>query len=190
MARVRARVPALVLCLATLGCGGSGSKPTPSSTTGPSPTTPAPATTTTEKPPSLTAAPIAGLDATAFHASLQKTGFTTRPPGTTPGFVTTTSQRAGATVSTYGTGPTDVVKIIAEADTGVAPSVLVTVATQVAKGPEAKKAETWVKAELKKGPISPTKARVGTASFAKQPFELLVTGTTATLSIGRLAAKG
>lgn len=188
MARVRARAPALVLCLATLGCAGSGSKPTPSSTTSPSSTTPAP--TTTGKPPSLTAAPIAGLDAAAFHASLRKAGFTTGPPGTTPGFVTTTSTQAGATVSTYGTGPADVVKIIAEADGAAAPSVLVAVATQVAKGPEAKKAETWVKAELKKGPIGPAQPRVGTAAFAKQPFELLVTSTTATLSIGRLTAKG
>ena len=102
--------------------------------------------------------------------------------------MTTTSKRADATVSTYGKGPDDVVKIVAEADRAVAPTVLVSVASSVVKGADAKEAETWIKAELKKGPVSPTQPRAAQATYGQQPFELLVGQATVTLSIGRLTA--
>jgi hypothetical protein len=148
------------------------------------------ASTTTVGPPALTAAPIAGLGTSAFHAGLARAGFTTAPPTTRPGFVTTTSTRADATISTYGTGPADVVKVIAEADVKVAQAVLGEVATTVARGPDAKRAEAWIKAALRKGPISAAQPRAVAATYGRQPFELLVGATTATLSIGRLTAAG
>jgi hypothetical protein len=138
--------------------------------------------------PTLTAAPIAGLDAAAFHGLLESSGFTRTTSSTRPGFVPTTSTRADATVTTYGTGPADVVKIVAEADTKAAPSVLPTVAAAVAKGAEGKKAAAWLTVTLKKGPISVAQPRTATASYASQPFELVITATTASLSIGRTRA--
>ena len=181
MVWVRRRALGLTLCLAAPGCEGDGAQPPgPPSTNAPAPTT------TVARTPSLTAEAIPRLETAAVHAQLGQSGFAANPPTTTPGFVTTTSKRADATVSTYGKGPTDVVKIVAEADRAVAPTVLVSVASAVVKGADAKKAETWIKAELKKGPVSPTEPRAAQSTYGQQPFELLVAGATATLSIGRL----
>jgi len=167
-------------------CGGDGPDPVPPPTVGSS-TTEAP-TTTVARVPTLTAEPIAGLDPTALHRKLGTLGFTTGAPTTVPGFVTTTSQRSGATVSTYGKGPTEVVKLVAEVDRAAASQVLAVVALSATTGSEAKRAEAWVKGELRKeGPTSPTEPRSAQATYGEQPHELLVTTSTATLSIGRLS---
>ena len=184
MARVRRRVPGLLLCLPSLGCNGEGPRPpAPPVTTAPAPPT------TVARTPSLTAEAIPGVEAATIHGELGKIGFAADPPRTTPGFVTTTSKRADATVSTYGRGPADVAKVVAEANGAAAPAVLVSVASAVVKGAEAKKAESWIKTELKKGPVSPTRPRTAQATYGQQTFELLVRRATATLSIGRLTTK-
>lgn len=146
-------------------------------------------TTTVARVPTISAEPIAGLDPATLHRKLGTIGFTTGAPTTVPGFVTTTSLRSGATVSTYGKGSTDVVQIVAEVDKAAAPPVLATVALSATSGSEARKAEAWVKAELmKKGPTSPTAPRTARATYGGQPHELLITTSTATLSIGRLSS--
>jgi len=183
--RVRGRSSLVVFGLVAASCGG-GSRPTPATTAGPSTTTPA-ASTSPARAPTLSAAAIPGLGAPSFHAGLRSSGFASTAPGGTSGFVTTTSKRADATVTTYGRGPDDVVKIIAEVGTAAALDVLATVVAAVAKGPEAKRADAWLKAGLKMGPINATRPRSTVATFAMQPFELLVTASTATLSIGRVA---
>jgi hypothetical protein len=178
------RAAAATLSLVTLGCrGDGGDEPAPP----PSAVTTAPSVATTvARIPALTGDPIPSLEPAGLHANLGRIGFTTAAPATAPGFVTTTSRREDATVSTYGKGPTDVVKIIAEANTAAAPTVLVSVAAAPLRGSEARRAETWVKAELRKGAIGPTQPRMAKATYGRQPYELLVTSTTATLSIGRL----
>ena len=185
---MRRRGPVLILSLVATACGRGSSNP-PSSTVPSSTTAPAtaPTSTTIAPIPKLTAAPIAGLDVATFHGALGKIAFAARPPSSVPGFVTTTSTRNDATVSTYGRGDTDIVKIVAEADTGAAPMVLVAVAKSVLKGAEATQAEAWLKAALKKGPISPDQPSTASAVYAKEPFDLVVNAATATLSIGRLS---
>jgi len=137
--------------------------------------------------PTLTAEPIPGLDPATLHRKLGTLGFTVGAPTSVPGFVTTTSQRRGATVSTYGKGPSDVTQIVAEVDKAAAPQLLPTVALSATSGSDARKAEAWVKAQLKSSaPISPTAPRTARGTYGGQPHELLVTSSTATLSIGRL----
>lgn len=181
------RAPALLLCLAALGCGGGGGSPDPPPE--PATTTTLAPTTTAARVPVLTAEAIPGIEVAAVHDPLRKIGFAREAPKATPGVVTTTSKRGDATVSTYGKGPADVVKVVAEADRAAAPTVLVAVAGVVVAGADARKAETWVKAELAKGSISPTQPRTAQATFGRQPFELLVAKATATLSVGRLTTK-
>lgn len=183
VAPVRGVGIAVLLGLAVAGCGGARPEPAPP----PTPVPPAP-TTTTAKVPALTAAAIPGLATETVHGTLGRIGFTQVATVGSPGFMTTTSTRKDATVSTYGTGPADVVKVIAEADTAAAPVVLVAVARTAVKGTEAGRVETWLKAELRKGPIGPTQPRTAKATYDRQPFELVVTASTATLGIGRLTS--
>lgn len=177
------RIVTLAASLLAVGCNRAdpGPPPPPASTTIPAPTT------TVARVPTLTADPIPEVTAAAIHADLVEIGFTTARPTTAPGFVTTTSKRTDATVSTYGTGADDVVKVIAEADTTAAPTVLPAVAATVLKRREARRAGAWLGAELKKGPKSPTEPRTSSGTYGKQPHELLITTRTATLSIGRLS---
>lgn len=141
---------------------------------------------TTTRLPTVTGQPIPGLDTAAFHAAFGKTGFTQAPPTSLPGFTTTTSKRADATISTYGKGPADVVSIVAEADLPAAASILPAVVAAVAKGPDARKADAWVLAQLKQRPSSASGPRSASSTFGGLPYELLVNAVTATLSIGRL----
>jgi len=167
-------------CVLAVGCRGDRS-PSP-------PTTPstAAATTTTARVPVLTGDPIPSIQPSTIHGNLQNLGFAVGAPATAPGFVTTTSTRTDATVTTYGKGPDDVVKIIAQADSAAAATVLPPVAAALLNGSEARRARIWVTAELKKGAKSPTEPRTTKATYGQQPYELLITTTTATLSIGRL----
>lgn len=167
------------------GCSRDRAEPTPSSTT--ASTQPAPETTTT-RPPKVTAAAIPGVETAAFHSELAKLGFTAGSPSSRPGFVTTTSTREGATVSTYGQGTGDVAKIVAEADTKAAVEVLVPLARTVTHGADDRRVEAWLKAELKRGPISATRPRTARETYGGQVFDLLITAATATLSIGDLTA--
>lgn len=140
----------------------------------------------TPRLPAITSQPIAGLEAGAIHDDLARIGFTGGEPSGGEGFVKITSKRADATVSTYGTSPGDVVKIIAEANPAVAPAVLGKLAATAVPGLEATRAEAWVKTELKTRPTSPTQPHAARATYAKVPYELLVTSKSATLSIGRI----
>jgi hypothetical protein len=176
------RIVALAACLLAVGCSRGGSDPSPP----PRPWVTLAPTTTVDRVPNLTADPIAGVSTQAIHAELAALGFTTAEPTTAPGFVTTTSRRADATVSTYGTGAADVVQVVAEASTQAAPTVLPAVVVAVVKGADAKKAGAWVSAELKKGP-SPAAPRSSSATYGKLPHDLIITTKTATLSIGRLS---
>lgn len=137
--------------------------------------------------PNLTAEPIPGLETGSLHGGLERIGFAKSFSTARPGIVTTTSKRDDATVSTYGSGPADVVKIVAEANRDVAADVLGTVARAALTGSDARKAESWVKTELSaKAPAGATQPRTATAEYGSQPYELLVTPATATLSVGRL----
>ncbi len=181
------RIVVLVTCVLVSGCGKDGSDPSPSPSTGDPSTTVLAPTSTVARVPTLTAEPLSGVRTADLHAGLVKVGFTTAAPTTAPGFVTTTSKRNDATVSTYGKGADDVVKVIAEADKAAAATVLPAVAVATLKGTDGKRSEAWIKAELKKGPRSPTQPRSSTETFG-QPHELLITSSTATLSIGRLSS--
>ena len=186
VARVGGRGVGIVMCLVLVGCGGSrtGRPPAPSATTSPPPTS-----VSTTRAPSITGEPIPGLTPQAVHGGLEKAGFTTGQPGGNAGFVTITSKRADATVSTYGKSAGEVVKIIAEADPAVAPTVLGTVAAVAVTGADARKAESWVKAELKQAPTGPTQTSAAQASYGRVPYELIVTAKSATLSIGRVTSR-
>ncbi|MEO5680101.1 MAG: hypothetical protein ABIS47_10570, partial [Acidimicrobiales bacterium] len=68
----------------------------------------------TARAPKITAQPIPGLEAPDLQSRLTGIGFTGGPPNTAVAdFVTTTSKRADATVTTYGRGLTDVVEVVA-----------------------------------------------------------------------------
>lgn len=144
-----------------------------------------PANTTT-KLPKVTGEALPGVETAAFHATMARLGFTAGAPSTMPGFVTTTSKRTDATISTYGRGMGDVVKIVAEADKVAAVEVLVRVARTVTSAVDDPKVEGWLRAQLKKGPLSATQPRTARETYGGQPFDLLVTAITATLSIGDL----
>lgn len=185
VARVGGRGVGIVVCLAVVGCGGNRTvrPPPPSSTTAPPPSA-----VSTTRAPSITSEPIPGLTPQTVHGGLEKAGFTTGPPAGSAGFVTITSKRSDATISTYGKSPDDVVKIIAEADPVVAPAVLVPVAAVAVRRADARKAEAWVKAELKKAPTGSTSTHAAQASYGRVPYELVVTAKSATLSIGRVTS--
>lgn len=114
-------------------------------------------------------------------------GFTSGPPkALTADFVTTTSKRADATVTTYGRGLTDVVEVVAQAETKAAVPVLGAVATTPLSRADGTRALAWVRAEVAKGPLSATKPRSTEMTYGGQRYQLLVTSSTATLTIGRL----
>jgi hypothetical protein len=181
----RPLIGALALLSLSAGCGRDRAEPTLPSTT--ATTQPAP-DTTTKRLPQVTAEAIPGLETAAFHSELAKLGFIVGSPSSRPGFVTTTSTREGATVSTYGKGTGDVAKIVAETDSKAAVEVLVPLARTVTHGADDRKVETWLKAQLKRGPISATQPRTARQTYGGQTFDLLVTGATATLSIGDVTA--
>lgn len=190
VAIVRRRLAVVVACMALGGCTGDRSDPRPTSTE--------PAPTTTTRVPVITAGAIPRLTPTAIHDKLRTIGFTTTEPSASgTSFVTITSKRADATVSTYGRTPAEVAKVVAEADRPVAASVLAVVAVVALQGAEVARAQTWLTAELKKGasgpaerkgqaPPSTSQPRVAKATYGGQPYELVITAATATLSIGRL----
>ena len=62
------------------------------------------------------------------------------------------------------------------------------VAAAPLKGAEVVKAQTWVRAQVKKGPTNPTSPRSSKTTYGGQPYNLVVSASTATLSIGRIAA--
>ncbi len=172
---------AIGVTLALTGCAGDGPGPGPTSTT-------APATTTT-RVPNVTASAIPGLVPATIHDKLKAIGFATGEPVTSSAsFVSITSKRSDATVTSYGRNPAEVAKVVAEANRAVAGPVFSAVAAAPLKPAEAAKAQAWVKAELKKGPTEGTQARSARASYGNQPYELLVGPATATLSIGRITA--
>lgn len=183
--RHRLLLAALALLTPPAGCSRDQAEPTPPPTTAPSERAPE---TTTARLPKVTAEAIPGVETAAFHAALAKLGFTAGSPSTRPGFVTTTSTREGATVSTCGQGTGAVAKIVAEADSKAAVEVLVPLARTVTHEADDRKVETWLKAQLKRGPISATQPRTARQTYGGQTFDLLVTGATATLSIGDLTA--
>lgn len=89
--------------------------------------------------------------------------------------MTTTSRRSDATVSTYGRGAGDVVKIVAEANTPAAAAVLVPLARTVTHGRDDRRVADWLKAQLRKGPTSATQPRTARQTYAGLPFDLVVT---------------
>ena len=174
---------AVGVALALTGCAGGGPGPDPGVTS-----TTEPATTTT-RAPNITASAIPGLVPATIHDKLKAIGFATSEPITSSAsFVSITSKRSDATVTSYGRTPAEVAKVVAEANRAVAGAVLSAVAAAPLKPAEAAKAKAWVKAELKKGPTKGTQPRSSQASYGKQPYELLVGPATATLSIGRITA--
>ena len=180
---MRRCLAAIVAVLAVTACRGGRPAPTPTtaSTAG--------VTTTAIPVPSITASAIPGLAPANIHDKLKALGFTTGPPSTgNASFVTITSKRTDATVTTYGRTPTDVAKVVAEADKAAADAVLRTVAAAPLKGAEVTQAQTWVRTEVKKGPTDPTRPRSSNATYGGQPYDLVVSVSTATLSIGRIAA--
>ena len=178
---------AIGVALALTGCAGGGPGPDP----GPGPTSttaPEPATTTT-RVPNVTASAIPGLVPATIHDKLKAIGFATGEPITSSAsFVSITSKRSDATVTSYGRNPAEVAKVVAEANRAVAGPVLSAVAAAPLNPAEAAKAQEWVKAELKKGPTKGPQPRSSQASYGGQPYELLVGPATATLSIGRITA--
>lgn len=189
---VRRHLAVAVACMALGACTGDRSDPTPTST-GPAPTTAEPTTTGV---PVITAGAIPRLAPSGVHDRLRAIGFTTAEPTTIgSSFVTTTSRRSDATVSTYGRTPTEVVKVVAEAERPVAATVLAVVAASPLQGAEVARAQTWLTAGLKQPPVRTSKSlaapvtsqpQVTKATFGGQPYELVVTAATATLSIGRI----
>lgn len=179
----RARFAIGAACLFFVGCSRGGESPAPPTSTTQVP----PPSTTTSRLPKATGAPLPGIEAVAFHDVLAGLGLTTGPPSTTPGLVTTTSSNPDATVSTYGRGAGDVVKIVAEADSAAAAAVLVPVARAVTSGADDRKVEVWLRAQLRRGPISATQPRTARASYGGLPFDLIVNAATATLSVGDLS---
>ena len=174
---------AIGVALALAGCAGDGPGPGPTSTTALEPAT------TTTKVPNVTASVIPGLAPATIHDMLKAIGFATGEPVTSSAsFVSITSKRSDAAVTSYGRTPAEVAKVVAEANRAVAGPVFSAVAAAPLKPAEAAKAQAWVKAELKKGPTEGTQARSARASYGNQPYELLVGPTTATLSIGRITA--
>lgn len=180
---MRRCLAAVVAVLAVTSCRGGRQIPTPT-------TASTEAVTTTAAPvPSITATAIPGLAPAGIHDKLKALGFTTGAPSTgNASFVTITSKRTDATVTTYGRTPTEVAKVVAEADKAAADAVLRSVAAAPLKGAEVVKAQTWVRAQVKKGPTNPTSPRSSKATYGGQPYDLVVSASTATLSIGRIAA--
>ncbi len=179
---------AIGVAVALTGCAGGGPGPSPTSTTAPEPVTTT-TTTTTTKVPTVTASAIPGLVPATIHDELKAIGFATSEAVTSSAsFVSITSKRSDATVTSYGRTPAEVAKVVAEANRVVAGPVLSAVAAAPLNRAEAAKAEAWVKAELKKGPTKGTQPRSSQASYGGQPYELLVGPATATLSIGRITA--
>ena len=182
MALPRRAFALFLACLVVSACGRDRGGPAPATST-----TTLPATTTT-RGPSVSGQAIPGVETAGFHAMLGRLGFTAGQPSSRPGFVTTTSTRTGATISTYGRGAGDVVKIVAEVDRGTAAQILVPVARTVTGGGDDRKVEDWLRDQLRKGPISATQPRTARETYGGQPFDLLVTASTATLSVGDLTS--
>ena len=108
LAAVGRGLVAIGVALALTGCAGDGSGPGP----GPGPTTaPEPATTIT-KVPNVTASVIPGLVPATIHDKLKAIGFATSEPITSSAsFVSITSKRSDATVTSYGRTPAEVAKV-------------------------------------------------------------------------------
>jgi len=182
---MRRCLAAAVAVLAVTACRGGRPTPTPT----PPPASTEVVTTTTSLVPSITAAAIPGLTPAGIHDKMKAIGFDTGAPSTgNASFVTITSKRGDATVTTYGRTPSDVSKVVAEADKSAADAVLRQVAAAPLKGAEAVQAQTWVRSQVKKGPTDPTRPRSSKATYGGQPYDLVVSASTATLSIGRIAA--
>lgn len=174
--------------LTTTGCRGGETAPTAA----PATTVSAPSTSetapTARKLPSISAAAIPGLTPAAIHDKLRAAGFTTGGPVSNgPSFVTITSTRADATVVTIGPNANDVTQVVVEANRPVAAAVLGTVTGVLLAPAEAKAAAKRLGVELKK-PTSVNEPRSSTATYGAQPYALLLTSSTATLTVGRIKA--
>lgn len=186
----RLLVVVVVASLAVTGCRGGATAPPPTTAPATPVSAPSPSetATTAPTPPSISAAAIPGLTPAAIHDKLQAMGFATSGPVSNgPSFVTITSTRADATVLTVGPTANEVTQVVVEANRPVAAAVLATVTGVILAPAEAKAAAKQLGLELKK-PTSATEPRSSTATYGAQPYALLLTSSTATLTVGRIKA--